>query len=133
MRFEVVTAFLIGALLPVLETLRRGVDHWLLNFTTMFEDYLAGLLLLVAGWAFVAHRGVAPALLVLGWAYVTGMMGGSFWGQLEFTLRGETLEARNTLVVLVKGMLWSTCVLSLVLSFRRLVLEGPRHGSEARI
>ena len=42
MRFEIVAAFIIGALLPVMETLRRGVSHWLVNATTMFEDYVAG-------------------------------------------------------------------------------------------
>ncbi len=42
MRFEIVAAFTIGALLPVLETLRRGISHWLVNATTMFEDYVGG-------------------------------------------------------------------------------------------
>ncbi|HKG59299.1 MAG TPA: hypothetical protein VKB05_05925 [Pyrinomonadaceae bacterium] len=41
MRFEVVAALVIGILLPVLETARRGISHWTVNFTTMFEDYLA--------------------------------------------------------------------------------------------
>ena len=46
MRFEVIAAFVIGALLPVLETVRRGIGHWAINFTTMFEDYVGGALLL---------------------------------------------------------------------------------------
>ena len=120
MRFEVVAAFIMGALLPLLETLRRGISHWLVNSTTMFEDYVAGLLLLVAAWASVANRRHALILLVVAWAYVTGMMGSSFWYQLEFTLRGEAVEANNAVVLIVKCLLWSTCLISLVLSFRRL-------------
>ncbi len=120
MRFEVVAAFIMGALLPLLETLRRGISHWLVNSTTMFEDYVAGLLLLMAAWASVANRRHALSLLVVAWAYVTGMMGGSFWYQLEFTLRGEAVEANNAVVLIVKCLLWSTCLISLVLSFRRL-------------
>ena len=48
MRFQVRSAIAIGLLLPVLETVRRGMGHWAIEFTTMFEDYLAGALLLVA-------------------------------------------------------------------------------------
>ncbi len=120
MRFEVVAAFIMGALLPLLETLRRGISHWLVNSTTMFEDYVAGLLLLVAAWASVANRRHGLILLVVAWAYVTGMMGSSFWYQLEFTLRWEAVEANNAVVLIVKCLLWSTCLVSLALSFRRL-------------
>ena len=41
-RFEVITAFTIGILLPILETYRRGVGYWGVEFTTMFEDYVDG-------------------------------------------------------------------------------------------
>ena len=51
MRFEVVAAFALGVLLPVLETVRRGITYWTVDFTTMFEDYLGGALLLTGAWA----------------------------------------------------------------------------------
>ncbi len=124
MRFEVISAFVIGALLPILETLRRGIGHWMVNSTTMFEDYLAGSLLLIGGWLSIRRRPYAPLFLVLAWAYSTGMMGGSFWGQLESTLRGAETEPNNMTVILFKLALWSTCVISLVLSFRRAVRAG---------
>jgi hypothetical protein len=50
MRFEVIAAFVIGVLLPVLETCRRGIGYWRVDFTTMFEDYVAGALLLIGAW-----------------------------------------------------------------------------------
>ena len=119
MRFEIAAAFAIGVLLPILETCRRGPGEWSVNFTTMFEDYLAGALLLVGGWAAYRARPFGALFLVLAWAYVVGMMGGSFWGQFEETLRGTSTEPNNLLVVGIKGLLWSASALSLVFSFQR--------------
>lgn len=122
MRFEVSAAFAIGVLLPVLETGRRGFAHWAVNATTMFEDYAAGALLLVGAWACRRAKAWGPAFLLLAWGYVTGMMGSSFWYQLEGTLRGTITEANNPLVLTVKLLLWGTCVISLVLAYRRAAL-----------
>jgi hypothetical protein len=119
MRFEVISAFVIGILLPLLETYRRVVGHWSVSFTTMFEDYLAGTLLQIGGWASYRARPWGRLFLILAWAYVTGMMGGSFWGQLELTLRDIITEPDNLLVVIVKFLLWGTCVASLILSYQR--------------
>ena len=119
MRFEAISAFVIGILLPVLETYRRSVSHWGVSFTTMFEDYLAGALLLIGRWAVYRAQPWGSLFLVLAWAYVTGMMGSSFWGQLELVLRGVITEPENLLVVAVKLLLWGTCVVSLILSYRR--------------
>jgi len=118
MRFEVVAAFVIGVLLPVLETGRRGISTWTVNFTTMFEDYLAGALLLVGGWAAYRSKSWGALFLVLAWAYFSGLMTSSFVGQLEETLRQTASEPGNLLVLVVKFLLWSVCVTSLVLSFR---------------
>ena len=118
MRFEVIAAFAIGVLLPVLETARRGISHWSVNFTTMFEDYLAGALLLVGGWAAYRSKSWGAAFLVLAWAYFAGLMTSSFVGQLEETLRQTASEPGNLVVLVVKFLLWSVCVTSLVLSFR---------------
>jgi len=118
MRFEIIAAFAIGVLLPVLETARRGISHWTIDFTTMFEDYLAGALLLVGGWAAYRSKSWGPVFLVLAWAYFSGLMTSSFVGQLEETLRQSASEPNNLLVVIVKLLLWSVCVVSLALSFR---------------
>ena len=118
MRFEVVAAFVIGVLLPVLETGRRGISTWTVNFTTMFEDYLAGALLLVGGWAAYRSKSWGALFLILAWAHFSGLMTSSFVGQLEETLRQTASEPNNLLVVVVKFLLWSVCVVSLVLSFR---------------
>lgn len=125
MRFEIGAAFAIGALLPLLETARRGISHWTINFTTMFEDYVAGALLLIGGWA--AHRSKpwGPVFLVLAWASFSGLMTSSFVSQLEETLRQTADEPHNLLVVIVKFLLWSVCVVSLVLAFRTATQKRP--------
>lgn len=107
-----------GFLLPLLETLRRGAGYWRIDFTTMFEDYLAGALLLVGAWACHRRRSWGALFLVVAWAAVAGPMSSSFWYQLEATLRGTATEPHNLVVVFVKFLLWGTAILSLVLAFR---------------
>ena len=119
MRFEVAAAFVVGMLLPVLETARRGISHWAVEFTTMFEDYVAGALLLIGAWAAYRQRSWGSVFLVLAWGYFTGLMSSSFWWQLEDTFRHTASEANNMLVLVVKFLLWTTCVVSLALAFRR--------------
>ena len=119
MRFEVTAAFAIGILLPALETCRRGISEWSVDFTTMFTDYLAGALLLIGAWAAYRARPWGALLLVVAWAWVTGLMSGSFLDQLEGTIRSTITEPHNLLVLVVKFLLLSTAVVSLVLSFQR--------------
>jgi hypothetical protein len=120
MRPEVLAAFVIGILLPLLETLRRGWAHWHVHFATMLEDYLAGALLLLGGWLALRTRARPPLLLTVAWAYVTGMMTGSLLGQIDETIGGVDLEPNNGVVLAVKVGLWGTAVMSLVLSARSL-------------
>jgi hypothetical protein len=125
MRFEIIAAFTIGVLLPILETARRGISHWTINFTTMFEDYVAGALLLMGGWAAYRAKSWGAVFLVLAWAYFSGLMTSSFVDQLEETLRQTASEPDNLLVVVVKLLLWTVCVVSLVLSFRTATQRRP--------
>src|SRR6188474_587666 len=129
MRFEVIAAFVMGVLLPLLETARRGITHWTINFTTMFEDYLAGALLLIGAWAAYRSKSWGSVFLVLAWAYFSGLITSSFLGQLEETLRQTASEPNNLLVVIVKFLLWSVCVASLVLSFRTATGDRPQKGT----
>jgi len=117
-RFEIIAALVMGVLLPVLETARRGISHWAINFTTMFEDYLAGALLLIGGWAAYRAKSWGATFLVLAWAWFSGMITSSFFGQFEETLRQTATEPNNLLVVVVKFLMWAVCITSLFLSFR---------------
>ena len=62
-----------GILLPALESMRRGLGEWAVDFTTMFEDHVAGALLLVgasvpsrAAWE-RENRGLCLALYGESW------------------------------------------------------------------
>ena len=119
MRFEAKAAAGIGILLPLLETYRRGLAHWGVEFTTMFEDYLAGALLLAGAWAAYRQHRSQFALLLTAWAIVTGMMTISFVDQLEGTIRGVDLEPMNTEVLIVKFLLLAVSATALWRCFAR--------------
>ena len=119
MRFEGKAALVLGILLPVLETYRRGLAHWRVEFTTMFEDYLAGALLLAAAWAAYRCRSYQTTLLLCAWAWVAGMMTISFVDQVEATIRGVDLEPQNADVLVVKFLLFAVSLAALVRSLRR--------------
>ena len=125
MAFEARAAVVIGILLPVLETYRRGIGYWRVEFTTMFEDYLAGVLLLTAVWAAYRQWASRNALLLLAWAWVTGMMTISLVDQIEVTVRGVDLEPRNTDVLIAKCLLFAVSAAALVRSFSRVRSQSP--------
>ena len=118
MRFEVRAALAIGILLPVLETYRRGFGYWRVEFTTMFEDYLAGALLLIAAWGALRARAWARDGLVIAWAWVTGMMTTSLIGQIEDTVREGSPEPDNELVIGVKVALFTVSAWALISTLR---------------
>ena len=124
MRFEVISAFVIGGLIPVLATClhfcRHGFSLSLADLTGNLPDYLAGGLLLFAAWASIPARSFAPVFLVLAWAYCTSLMASSFLGQIEDTLRGQA-EPENAIIILSKLGILSASVLSLAISLRRAV------------
>jgi len=78
---------------------------------------------LFAGWAFVRAKKTAPVWLVLAWAYGTSLMLSSSWGQIQDTLQGHP-EPENTAIVLGKLVILTTCLVSLMLSFRRAARPG---------
>lgn len=119
MRFEIAAAFVIGALLPVLETARRGITHWTVNFTTMFEDYLGGAVLLIGAWAAYRAKSWGALFLSLAWGSIFGLMNSSFLAQVEGTIRQTATEPHNLLVVMVKALLWTVTLISLVLAFKQ--------------
>lgn len=118
MNYEVRAAFVVGLLLPVLETIRRGFGHWAIHTTTMLEDYLAGGLLIAAGLAAVRRTSFAKPLLLAAWASVTAMMTLSLISQIEDTLRASDVEPNNALVLVFKLALWAICSVALWRSFR---------------
>lgn len=127
-RFAIVVATALGLLFPILETLRRGFGAWLTKPVTMLEDYVAGGLLLVAAIALARGARSGWMLMLAACAYTTGMMSSSFWNQLEAQLRGETWEANQGLIVVIKAFLWGLPLIAAILSAK--VLMARTSGAE---
>lgn len=104
LRFEVLAALSLGVLLPTLETVRRGFAHWSVNFTTMFEDYFAGMALLAAAAGTAWRARWAPGWMVVTWSGVTFMMLSSTVNQVERQLRDD-LEPHSLVVLVIKLLL----------------------------
>ena len=129
MRFEILAAYVIGILLPVLETCRRGFGHWTINTMTMLEDYAGGGLLLLAAVLTTRGRRSAGQWLLVAWSAVSAMMALSFLHHLEETLRGEDVEPNNSVVLAFKILLLVTSLVALILSFRHARGDGPSSAS----
>ena len=119
MRVVVLFGYLLGIALPVLETMRRGFAHWLVNSTTMADDYIMGALLLAASVSWSLNQRNAKLLLVVAWAYVLGMMNAAFWGHLEGHLRGVVIcdnDPAEFGAIVFKGVIWLIALICLVVA-----------------
>ena len=123
MRFEIVAAFVIGVLLPVMETGRRGISTWTSNFTTMFEDYFCGALLFAAAISWTKKRKDAQLWMAVAWAYATGGMFVPFFAHLEAWMRGVTFRPdhphADVQSIILKGVIWAICLVCLVVTVRK--------------
>lgn len=127
-RLEVSAAFLLGVLLPALETARRGLGYWSVNFTTMFEDHVAGAALLAAAVGTLRQAAWAPAWMVITWSGITFMMLVSTVSQIEKQIRGD-LEAHSGIVLFIKLLLLAASAFALWQALRRLPGSDPERTS----
>jgi len=130
MQFNVWTAILLGTLLPTLETLRRGAGYWFVNFTTMFEDYLAGIALLIAAGGTLRRARWAPITMVVVWSGIMFMMLISTVSQIERHFWSADPEPRSGLVLIIKVALFLISLPALAQSIvRSNALGEPQHTS----
>jgi hypothetical protein len=137
MKVAVLLAYVLGVALPVLETVRRGFAHWLVNSTTMADDYIMGAVLLTAAISWSLGAKPAKLLLVIAWAYVLGVMNAAFWGHFEGHLRGVVICDNNPAevgAIIGKGVIWLIALICLVVSSTSLIREANttlRGGAES--
>jgi hypothetical protein len=138
MKTVVLFGYLLGIALPVLETVRRGFAHWLVNSTTMADDYIMGTVLLTACVRWSLNKKDAKILLVIAWAYVLGVMNAAFWGHFEGNLRGVVICDNNPAevgAIIGKGVIWLIALTCLVISSISLIRDRNttlRSGESAR-
>ena len=130
MRINVSAAIGLGLLLPVLETVRRGFDYWVVSFTTMFEDYLAGAALLIAAIASIQGKRWAPLSLVVVWSGTMFMMLISTVSQIERQIK-EDLEAHSEIVLIIKIALFALSLVALAQSLREAYYDAIRRVQKA--
>ena len=122
MRLEVVSAFAMGIVLPLiaacLEYTRQGLTLSWVDIRGDLQDYVAAALLLIAGWFAVRVHSLAPTFLVLAWSYFTSMMFDSSWAEIDDTLRGE-IERFNSTVIAGKVAFLAIGLICLVIAVRR--------------
>jgi hypothetical protein len=129
LRIHIWAAVGLGILLPALETIRRGIDHWTVGFTTMFEDYLAGIGLLVAAAARVRGAPWASTWMVIIWSGVMFMMLISTVSQVERHFWSVDPEPRSGIVLVIKLGLFAISLLALMQAVREFVATARRSAS----
>lgn len=122
-RFDVIAALALGILLPTLETIRRGFDYWAVNVTTMFEDYAAGIALLVAALGVMRRASWGNVWMVISWSGISFMLLISTISQVERQVRGD-LEPHSGMVLGIKILLLLLAALALVQSARQVTREA---------
>jgi len=116
-RFEVAAAYVLGALLPILEALRRRTNFE--NFESYADDFIAGGLLLFAAVSVSRRRAYAGPLLAGAWGVVCGGFYGSFFGQLRATASSDISGLPNAAVVAIKGAIFAVAIAAFVRSVVR--------------
>jgi hypothetical protein len=116
MRFEVVAAYIMGIVLPLLEVMRRRSNFE--DIPAYVDDFLIGAFLLYAARAVTLRQPKGRVLLVAAWAVFCGGLYNSFFGQLSNANPNDLSGYSNALVVGIKGILYLIAITGLVLSIR---------------
>lgn len=114
LKISVRMAFIMGIFLPLAETTRRiNQISELKEFFSWFDDYILGIILLVAGYRALKKRPNSISFLIAAWGICTGALLLSFLGQFNYydTPTGEPGIFSTTFVAIAKG-----CILLFMLS-----------------
>ena len=115
-RFEVSSAYVMGVLLPVGETVRRRTNFE--NIPAYIDDFIIGGLLLWAAHAASRERPYGRYLLCAAWGVLCGGLWGSFFGQVLSESPTDVSGLPNAAVVVVKAGLYAIALYSLFRSIK---------------
>jgi hypothetical protein len=120
MRFSRSLALVFGALLPVLETIRRW-NTWREDPPALFDDYIAGALLLYGVWRAGKDPARGRVLLAAAWGFLCGLAYASFFGQVWRLRHGDESDPApipSFWVAVIKGVGFALAIVALVLTLR---------------
>ena len=120
-RFEVVSAYILGVLIPLLEVLRRRTNFE--NPEWYVDAFIAGGLLLFAAISDSRRRAYSARLLAGAWGVLCGGLYGSFFAQLRATAPSDISGFPNAVVVAFKGAVFVVASVAFV----RSVMRTPRY------
>lgn len=122
-RFEVVSAYILGALIPILEVLRRRTNfeqpEWYV------DAFIAGGLLLFAAASVSRQRPYGPPLLAGAWGVLCGGLYGSFFAQLRATTPADISGLPNAVSAAFKGVIFVVAAVAFV---RSVIRAGAERG-----
>lgn len=118
-----------GIFFLLIENIRRGVSYFAINATTMIEDYLMGIIMIVVALVYRKNKELGTKLIIGAWAYAVGGMFVPFAAHLEAFIRGETFRPDHIHTdvnsIILKGAVWliSIIILTLAIKNRKLLEE----------
>jgi hypothetical protein len=119
LRFSRTAALVFGAFLILVETWRRSHQFGEIRmWPSIFDDYLAGAFLIGASRIAARDMSKGRAWLAGAWGAASGMMFGSFFGQLVEHSASDPSGLATSCIVAVKGVMFTTCVAGLVTALR---------------
>lgn len=120
-RFSRDAAFVIGALTPVAETIRRW-STWREDPAAYFDDFFLSGLLLYGAWRVLKDPRTGQRFLAAGWGFACGMIYPSFFFQLDRVQQGlpDPAPISSEWVLVIKTVGFAVAILSLVFSLRPL-------------
>jgi hypothetical protein len=112
-------AFAGGAILPILETIRRWQQlSDFRYFMYWFDDYIIGAFLLIAAFRTFKAKSNGRLLLIAAWGFATGVALPSLVSQFENLNNPDPGPASSLTVAIVKAFMLFICVVCLALSVK---------------
>jgi hypothetical protein len=114
-------AIIMGIFLPLAETVRRVNQIFdLTKFFSWFDDYILGIILLIAAYLVKKKRHNSTSLLIAAWGIASGALFLSFLGQFEYyrTPSGDPGIFSTSFVAVAKGLILSYMLIGLYLSIK---------------
>jgi hypothetical protein len=109
-------AIVIGALLPIAETVRRwGTGGYVWSW---LDDYLIGAFLLYGAWRCRRDIVEGQRVLAAAWAFACGIGYGSFFGHVEHWGEHDVGNFAHELVTIAIGAGWLLAIWALIATIR---------------